>query len=729
MRHIINEMASETITKIRLDLLAFEQSLPDELLPTRGDLVLGLALGYEPQTIAPWVESLNETRRENTEAVLFIDRDATALKRYLTSRSIKTCTFAQHDYPSAYIAMVRFFDFLHFLRKQLMDGNVYDQVLLTDVRDVVFQKQLFSNPCHELEYHFENSEITIGDCAYNSKWISNTFGSEALNELANENISCAGTVCGRARGIFQYLIHMQLTCLALTEDKRTAHGVDQAIHNYLFYKGACRTAKRMTNFDRVATLHYVNGDSLDCDEEGRVVNETGDISEIAHQWDRHQRLRRKIEQVAFQRMTRSATGAMHELNSMKLNLPGASNRLELPLVSVIITNYNYAQFLPDAVASVEAQTYPNIECIIVDDASTDESGAVLEGIARREAAIKVLRHETNGGQTAAFSTGLAASSGEYVVFLDADDVLLSTFVETHIFVHLSVRKPIGFTSSDMLQTTGNRIVRACWSHLSNYAASGLGLRSNIFRRIDRCTADLWPLKSVLLDDIEKRVHLVESGAWGDWVYAPTSGNCFRRDAVELFLGGGNLMNLKFHGDTYLNKGVCLVSGAVLIDIPLTIYRIHGGNGFSNHAELFGVHAADPEKAFRAEYYAWRAVVDRLIDSPDFFVRKMGVYRYTEALVLMQKACVVNPDFPQFESLDFYLENALHSKAETLTKLIGEDKFRFLMDGVKGAGLRRADHKNFAPRPLLRPAAELFLTAGRALHAPFLSQIGSKLWSW
>jgi hypothetical protein len=108
---------------------------------------------------------------------------------------------------------------------------------------------------------------------------------------------------------------------------------------------------------------------------------------------------------------------------------------------------------------------------------------------------------------------------------------------------------------------------------------------------------------------------------------------------------------------------------------------------------------------------------------------MGVYRYTEALVLMQKACVVSPDFPQFESLDFYLENALHSKAETLTKLIGEDKFRFLMDGVKGAGLRRADHKNFAPRPLLRPAAELFLTAGRALHAPFLSQIGSKLWSW
>lgn len=82
-----------------------------------------------------------------------------------------------------------------------------------------------------------------------------------------------------------------------------------------------------------------------------------------------------------------------------------------------------------------------------------------------------------------------------------------------------------------------------------------------------------------------------------------------------------------------------------------------------------------------------------------------------------------------ESLDLYLENAPHSKAESLTKLIGENKFRFLVDGVRGTGLRRTEHKSFAPRPWLKPAAELFLTAGRALDAPFLSQIGSKLWSW
>lgn len=48
-------------------------------------------------------------------------------------------------------------------------------------------------------------------------------------------------------------------------------------------------------------------------------------------------------------------------------------RFSLPLVSVIITNFNYGRYLRDAIDSVRAQSYPNVECIIVDDASTDES--------------------------------------------------------------------------------------------------------------------------------------------------------------------------------------------------------------------------------------------------------------------------------------------------------------------------------------------------------------------
>ena len=136
----------------------------------------------------------------------------------------------------------------------------------------------------------------------------------------------------------------------------------------------------------------------------------------------------------------------HRNSEDKINSPPFS----LPLVSVIIVNYNYGRFLKQAADSVFEQTYPNIECIIVDNASTDESTDVLLAISKQYPGTTILRRSDNGGQSLATIEGFEESSGEYVVFLDADDVLLPSCVETHIFVHLSLRIPVGFTSADMI---------------------------------------------------------------------------------------------------------------------------------------------------------------------------------------------------------------------------------------------------------------------------------------
>src|SRR5271166_1278575 len=142
------------------------------------------------------------------------------------------------------------------------------------------------------------------------------------------------------------------------------------------------------------------------------------------------------------------------------NEPGeeAAPALRLPLVSVIVINYNYARFLDAAVESVFGQTYPNVECVIVDNASTDASPEVLRGIEARHSRAKIIRRAANDGQTAAALDGLAASTGPYVIFLDADDLLLPDGVETHIYVHLSLREHVGFTSGDMLQAQGDQVV-------------------------------------------------------------------------------------------------------------------------------------------------------------------------------------------------------------------------------------------------------------------------------
>lgn len=97
-------------------------------------------------------------------------------------------------------------------------------------------------------------------------------------------------------------------------------------------------------------------------------------------------------------------------------------------VSVIIPNYNYERYLAETLDSVLAQTYPDIEVIVVDDGSKDGSRAVLEQYRNYITAI----FQQNSGVSAARNNGVAASSGEFVAFLDADDAWLPKKIEWQV---------------------------------------------------------------------------------------------------------------------------------------------------------------------------------------------------------------------------------------------------------------------------------------------------------
>lgn len=90
-----------------------------------------------------------------------------------------------------------------------------------------------------------------------------------------------------------------------------------------------------------------------------------------------------------------------------------------PLISVIIPSYNRADILPRAISSVLEQTYSNFELIIVDDASTDTTEAVISNI--KDERIKYIKHEKNSNGSVARNTGIKNASGEYIAFLDSDD--------------------------------------------------------------------------------------------------------------------------------------------------------------------------------------------------------------------------------------------------------------------------------------------------------------------
>lgn len=91
--------------------------------------------------------------------------------------------------------------------------------------------------------------------------------------------------------------------------------------------------------------------------------------------------------------------------------------VDLPLVSVVIPNYNYGRYLPETLKSVLGQSYPNIEVIVVDDESSDNSVKVLNEFGN----LLTLIQQKNAGVSASRNLGLRFISGEYVCFLDSDD--------------------------------------------------------------------------------------------------------------------------------------------------------------------------------------------------------------------------------------------------------------------------------------------------------------------
>lgn len=96
-----------------------------------------------------------------------------------------------------------------------------------------------------------------------------------------------------------------------------------------------------------------------------------------------------------------------------------------PLISVIVPIYNVEEYIVRCVNSIWAQTYSSIEILLINDGSTDSSSSICDELAKRDSRIKVV-HKPNGGVTSARVSGIENSTGEFLCFVDADDVLLPT---------------------------------------------------------------------------------------------------------------------------------------------------------------------------------------------------------------------------------------------------------------------------------------------------------------
>ncbi len=211
------------------------------------------------------------------------------------------------------------------------------------------------------------------------------------------------------------------------------------------------------------------------------------------------------------------------------------------LVTVLINNYNYGRFLRRAIDSALNQTYPNIEVLVVDDGSTDDSRAIISsyGDSRMRCLLK-----DNGGQASAFNSGIAASRGEIICLLDADDFFHPDKVE--------------------------RVVPHCQPG------------SMLYHRL-RIDPGVETTPRVIAPKINYCVYARRYG-FLPYMASPTSGLVLRRDlALQLIPLPTN--GVRFSADDFVIRGAALLGEVIGIPDVLATYCIHGENGWCGKARL------------------------------------------------------------------------------------------------------------------------------------------------
>ena len=204
-----------------------------------------------------------------------------------------------------------------------------------------------------------------------------------------------------------------------------------------------------------------------------------------------------------------------------------------PRISILINNYNYAQYLGEAIASALAQTYPHTEVIVVDDGSSDNSADV----ARQFSGIRTI-FKPNGGQTSAVRAGLAAASGDIVILLDSDDLLY----------------PEACAS-----------IADAWDEETSYVQFRLRLFSSENPDIGVTPPDRFVTN-----------HKTFFLRHGRFPYAPTSGNAFSRKWAMRILDVTQTADRSFC-DMILAMCSALCGKVAVIDRCLGAYRVHQKN--------------------------------------------------------------------------------------------------------------------------------------------------------
>lgn len=229
--------------------------------------------------------------------------------------------------------------------------------------------------------------------------------------------------------------------------------------------------------------------------------------------------------------------------------------LKLPMISFVVTSYNYEKYILKTLESIKAQTYKNFEIIIVDDCSNDNSCKIIEDFIseNQELKITLIKQSSNQGQMASMIKGLEIAQGQFVSFIDSDDILMPDYAKNHIRVHLETS--VAFTSCQIIEIGEDDEIHTINSISSPHCTN-----------LDELFAG---------ENINYKI--LKNKHFGGWYWSPNSSAMFRKASIELIINYQNADKWKICPDKFLFNFANLIGGSAIIYTPLIGYRRHKNN--------------------------------------------------------------------------------------------------------------------------------------------------------
>jgi GT2 family glycosyltransferase len=309
----------------------------------------------------------------------------------------------------------------------------------------------------------------------------------------------------------------------------------------------------------------------------------------------------------------------------------SSHGLSAPLVSVVVTSFNYGRYLRACLDSIAKQSYPHFECIIVDDVSTDDSIDVIEAfLAEQEddSRFRLVRHEVNQGQAGGFRTGLEESTGQLICYVDADDILFEDFLRVHVDTHLNWSSCAAFTCSEELLFDQEGVVLSGTIGHVRDADDFLGENRRgddvVVEPDGKFTLVRQPRPPVFLDPFASDSTF--------WPWTSTSAMMFRRSVLERVIPE-DPESFRICADHYICLFCHFVGGSILIPSALGAYRRHGKNGFSSNPVLGSGRSPGPESLHPSQESAKKMIRRALLGDEETWRELLGSSGFDHALAV------------------------------------------------------------------------------------------------